>query len=169
MDEDFKAEAEQLYQRLLDLCNKETKSPSTDIQFELLKKLKFLSQGDSSIIDFLMKRQSIFQINNSGSDKKYITKDEFIDLFAGLTLEHVLFEDKIDEQRFYVEDLTKLFLYLSGNKNLKNSIKKYYKNKLPNVNLDTECNEILELLSSDGEQISIEDFVNIMTCLTPKK
>ncbi len=160
---------------LKELCDKVADKKTADIQFDDLKKLKYLSkEAEIPVLDFLLKRQTIYQINNDNKPKYSITEDEFVDLFSGSQLYDVLYKYPIDEQRLYVEDLSQLYTILGGdeegidNEKLKENIEKYITDNNLGMDATQECREIFDLLASKDDVITLEDFVNMMTCQTPE-
>lgn len=170
----LKVEAAQVYKTLNELCNRVSDSPSPDLNFIDLKKLKYLSkEADIPVLDFLLKRESICQINSAGKASYTISEDDFINLFSGEKLQEVLYQNQLEEQRFYVEDLTQLYTILGGDEDgisrdkLKSNIEKYINDNNLQLDASEECKEVLDLLASNNDTITLEDFVNMMTCQTP--
>ena len=169
------SEARQVFKNLKALCDKVyTESNSPDIQFDALRKLKYLSkEQDIPVLDFLLRRQSIYQINTQGEAKYSISQEEFIELFSGEYLREAIYRTNIEEQRYYVEDLTKLYMILGGQDDgisaskLKTNLSKYFSENQIEGSASKECQEIIDLLGSENDKITLEDFVNIMTCQTP--
>ena len=91
----------------------------------------------------------------------------------------MLFEDNLDlsQKRFYIDDYAKLYELIGGNQNgiNKDVLKKNIENLLKTLDQNCEniseiaeeqANEIIELLGSNEDSITPEDFMNIMTSNT---
>lgn len=186
-------EAGKIFDELKSICDKITpNNDANSVTFEALRTLKHSSkEAESPALDFLLKRQPIYQINNSKdfTTPKTITREEFIKLFSGEDLQDLILDHKdLYNQRLYVEDFTQLFKVLGGSstevniggedkraiskENLRKRIFEYYHNRMENDKLNNVpnlCNEIFDLLATkDEDYITIDDFVNIMTSISNK-
>lgn len=128
-----------------------------------------IKDDNVEILDFILLRTSIEQITKTGNSTKKITREEFIKLICGNYIKDVLFDNDISGKRFYIEDLTQLYISLGGSleginkKDLLKNIKEDFTNNKKN-NFQEECEEILRYLSSEkSEVITLDDFVNIVT------
>ena len=111
-------------------------------------------------------------------------EESFVNYFSGKELKEILFEYTLDEKKNKIEILTDLYGMIGGNSEgiekdkLVNSLQKFYHLckypndpfELKNINdndikkkAEEEANEIIEFLSEDNENISLNDFINMMT------
>ena len=111
-------------------------------------------------------------------------EESFVNYFSGKELKEILFEYTLDEKKNKIEILTDLYGMIGGNSEgiekdkLVNSLQKFYHLckypndpfELKNINdndikkkAEEEANEIIEFLSENNENISLNDFINMMT------
>ena len=111
-------------------------------------------------------------------------EEQFVDFFSGKDLKKTLFNSSIDEKKEKVEILTNVYGMIGGNNeglnktNLVNSLKIFYNmikypdshfklEKITDHDINTlaqkEANEIIQFLGEDGKNISLKDFINMMT------
>ena len=131
------------------------------------------------LVDSIIEGKVTEKCNPNSFDEK-----NFVDFFSGKDLKKVLFNSSIDEKKEQVEILTNLYGMIGGNtgginkNNLVNSFKTFYNMiKYPdshfkfekitdrdiNDQAEKEANEIIEFLGDDGKNISLNDFINMMT------
>ena len=131
------------------------------------------------LVDSIIEGKVTEKCNPNSFDEK-----NFVDFFSGKDLKKVLFNSSIDEKKEQVEILTNLYGMIGGNtgginkNNLVNSLKTFYNMiKYPdshfkfekitdrdiNDQAEKEANEIIEFLGDDGKNISLNDFINMMT------
>ena len=131
------------------------------------------------LVDSIIEGKVTEKINPNSFNEK-----NFVDFFSGKDLKNILFESTIDEKKEKVEILTNLYGMIGGNKeninkkNLVESLKIFYNMikypdthfKLDKINdrdiidqAEKEANEIIEFLGDDGQNITLNDFINIMT------
>ncbi len=131
------------------------------------------------LVDSIIEGKVTEKCNPNSFDEK-----NFVDFFSGKDLKKVLFNSSIDEKKEKVEILTNLYGMIGGNteginkNNLVNSFKTFYNMiKYPdshfkfekitdrdiNDQAEKEANEIIEFLGDDGKNISLNDFINMMT------
>lgn len=158
---------------------------SYNIPVEALKKLDSCSEYMKySSFKFIRKKDIIKEILK-GKEDDVITYQEFVNWYTGNALKEILYQKTIDEQKYYIEDLTKIYYALGGDSQgiKKDTIKRYLKDYLriygdsdigtstikKPTDSDKECEEIMDFLAQDKEIITLNEFVNIMTCQTPDK
>ena len=109
----------------------------------------------------------------NGVNPEVFTETKFKDFLSGKELKETLFNSTLIEKKDKVELLTKLFYVLGGDSNgiskdkLAQAISKFYSM----LNVDTrngelinkQTDEVIELLGDNGNNISLNDFINIMT------
>ncbi len=137
--------------------------------------LKFLTQY--KLIDEM--RQGKFQKENLHN--VVFNEDEFVNFLTGKDTKELIFEDNSDlsQKRFKIEDYAKLYELIGGNqnginkadlqKNIKDVLKlliKYEDEETIGQIAEEQAKEIIELLGSNEDGITPEDFMNIMTSNT---
>ena len=131
------------------------------------------------LIDSIIEGQVTEKVNPNS-----FNEEQFVDFFSGKDLKKTLFNSSIDEKKEKVEILTNVYGMIGGNNeglnktNLVNSLKIFYNMiKYPdshfklekitdhdiNTLAQTEANEIIQFLGEDGKNISLKDFINMMT------
>ena len=105
-------------------------------------------------------------------------EEEFVNFITGKETKELLFDDNMDlgQKRFKIDDYAKLYELIGGDQNSisKDALKQKIKEALMTLNksdgfddiAEEEANEVIELLSSNGESLTPEDFMNIMTSNT---
>jgi hypothetical protein len=109
----------------------------------------------------------------NGVNPEVFTEAKFKDFLSGKELKETLFNSNLVEKKDKVELLTKLFYVLGGDSNgiskdkLAQAISKFY--SMFNVDtrngelINKQTDEVIELLGDNGNNISLNDFINIMT------
>jgi hypothetical protein len=109
----------------------------------------------------------------NGVNPEVFTETKFKDFLSGKELKETLFNSTLIEKKDKVELLTKLFYVLGGDSNgiskdkLAQAISKFY--SMFNVDtrngelINKQTDEVIELLGDNGNNISLNDFINIMT------
>ena len=109
----------------------------------------------------------------NGVNPEVFTETKFKDFLSGKELKETLFNSTLIEKKDKVELLTKLFYVLGGDSNgiskdkLAQAISKFY--SMFNVDtrngelINNQTDEVIELLGDNGNNISLNDFINIMT------
>ena len=137
--------------------------------------LKFVTQY--KLIDSLKSGN----FNKDSMHNVVFNEEEFVNFITGKDIKELLFDDNIDlgQKRFKIDDYAKLY-ELIANKNgvinkdaLKKNIKEVLKDlaeeeseeKIDEI-ADKEADEVIELLGSNEDSITPEDFMNIMTSNT---
>ncbi len=131
------------------------------------------------LIDSIIEGQVTEKVNPNS-----FNEEQFVDFFSGKDLKKTLFNSSIDEKKEKVEILTNVYGMIGGNNeglnktNLVNSLKIFYNmikypdshfklEKITDHDINTlaqkEANEIIQFLGEDGKNISLKDFINMMT------
>ena len=137
--------------------------------------LKFITQY--KLIDTLKSGN----FNKDSMHNVVFNEEEFVNFVTGKNTKELLFDDNIDlaQKRFQIDDYANLYDLIVGNQGiinrdvLKNNIKELLEElkdgeseKDINDIADKEVDEILELLGSNEDSLTPEDFMNIMTSNT---
>ncbi len=137
--------------------------------------LKFLTQY--KLIDEM--RQGKF--NKEGFHNVVFNEDEFVNFLTGKDTKDLIFDNNSDlnQKRFRIDDYAKLYELLDGNQNEinKNDLKKNIaevlrllsqndNEEMINIMAEEQAKEIIELLGSNEDGLTPEDFMNIMTSNT---
>ena len=137
--------------------------------------LKFITQY--KLIDTLKSGN----FNKDSMHNVVFNEEEFVNFVTGKNTKELLFDDNIDlaQKRFQIDDYANLYDLIVGNQGiinrdvLKNNIKELLEQlkdgeseKDINDIADKEVDEILELLGSNEDSLTPEDFMNIMTSNT---
>ena len=137
--------------------------------------LKFLTQY--KLIDEM--KQGKFQ--KEKMHNVVFNEDEFVNFLTGKDAKDLIFEDNSDlsQKRFKIEDYAKLYELIGGTpnginkadlqKNIKDVLKlliKYEDEETIGQIAEEQAKEIIELLGSNEDGITPEDFMNIMTSNT---
>ena len=137
--------------------------------------LKFLTQY--KLIDEM--RQGKF--NKEGFHNVVFNEDEFVNFLTGKDTKDLIFDNNSDlnQKRFRIDDYAKLYELLDGNQNgiNKNDLKKNIaevlrllsqndNEEMINIMAEEQAKEIIELLGSNEDGLTPEDFMNIMTSST---
>ena len=137
--------------------------------------LKFITQY--KLIDSLKSGN----FNKDSLHNIVFNEDEFVNFITGKDTKDLLFDDNLDlgQKRFKIDDYAKLYELIGGNQNgiNKDDLKKNIEEvlKLLNQNEDEgklsqiaeeQAKEVIELLGSNEDSLTPEDFMNIMTSNT---
>ena len=137
--------------------------------------LKFLTQY--KLIDEM--RQGKF--NKENLHNVVFNEEEFVNFLTGKDSKELIFDNNTDlnQKRFRIDDYAKLYELMDGTQNgiNKNDLKKNIAEVLRLLSqnddenmIDTiaeeQANEIIELLGSNEDSLTPEDFMNIMTSNT---
>ena len=137
--------------------------------------LKFITQY--KLIDTLKSGK----FNKDSMHNVVFNEEEFVNFVTGKNTKELLFDDFMDlsQKRFQIDDYANLYDLIVGNQGiinrdvLKNNIKELLEElkdgeseKDINDIADKEVDEILELLGSNEDSLTPEDFMNIMTSNT---
>ena len=137
--------------------------------------LKFITQY--KLIDEMRKGK----FNKDNLHNVVFNEEEFVNFLTGKDTKDLIFDDNSDlsQKRFKIEDYAKLYELIGGNQNgiNKDDLKKNIEEvlKLLNQNEDEgklsqiaeeQAKEVIELLGSNEDSLTPEDFMNIMTSNT---
>ena len=168
-----------------ELCALNDKQNTIDLNF--IRKL--LSINDNNYSDIFLKFITQYKLIDSMKNGKF-TKDslhnvvfneeEFVNFLTGKDTKDLLFDDNLDltQKRYKIDDYAKLYELIGGNQSgiSKETLKENIKNVLnllskgdENISeiAEEQANEIIELLGSNEDCLTPEDFMNIMTSNTP--
>lgn len=162
---------------------------SNIIDYEIIRKILSINYNKDNEKNILFyKIASSYNFVNAIKDRNFnknsynnelFNEQDFINFVTGKNFKNLLFEnDNINEKRFEVENYSMLYELLGGDKDgikkedIKSCIEEVYfalnNSKIPKKKLEKEIDEIMNYLSTDGEnKLSMKDFLNIMTCNTP--
>ena len=111
--------------------------------------------------------------NKDSFYKKILSSEEFTHFISGKGVKELLFEtENLNEKRFKTEEYYKLYELMGGTseginkEKIKQNLEIFYtclNGSFDKEVVETETNEIIELLANDNEKLSIQDFVNAMT------
>ena len=137
--------------------------------------LKFLTQY--KLIDEM--RQGKF--NKENLHNVVFNEEEFVNFLTGKDSKELIFDNNSDlnQKRFRIDDYAKLFELMDGTQNgiNKNDLKKNIaevlrllsqneKEDMIDIIAEEQAKEIIELLGSNEDSLTPEDFMNIMTSNT---
>ena len=121
------------------------------------------------------------KFNKENLHNVVFNEEEFVNFLTGKDTKELIFDDNSDlsQKRFKIEDYAKLYELIGGNQNginkedLTKNIKEVLELLNENENEDKlnqiaeeQAKEVIELLSSNGDSLTPEDFMNIMTSNT---
>ena len=174
-------EAKAIFKELCDLNNGK--------KFDLDFIRKLLSINDNNYSDIFLKfitQYKLIEKMKEGNFNKDLPhniefdEDKFVKFLTGKDTKELLFENKLDlsQKRFYIDDYAKIYELIGGNQNgiNKDILKKEIENLLISLDKNNEnvskvaeeqANELIELLGSNEDNLTPEDFINIMTSNTP--
>ena len=137
--------------------------------------LKFLTQY--KLIEEM--RQGKF--NKENLHNVVFNEDEFVNFLTGKDSKELIFDNnsELSQKRFKIDDYAKLYELIGGNQNginkeeLKKNIEEVLRllsqnknEEMINLMADEQAKEIIELLGSNDDSLTPEDFMNIMTSNT---
>ena len=169
-----------------DLCKLNDNQKQIDLNF--IRRLLAINNNNYSkiFLKFLTQYKLIDEMRKGKFNKESLhnvvfNEDEFVNFLTGKDTKELIFEDNSDlnQKRFKIEDYAKLYELIGGNQNgiNKDDLKKNIEEvlKLLNQNEDEgklsqiaeeQAKEVIELLGSDEDSLTPEDFMNIMTSNT---
>ena len=137
--------------------------------------LKFITQY--KLIDEMRKGK----FNKDNLHNVVFNEEEFVNFLTGKDTKDLIFDDNSDlsQKRFKIEDYAKLYELIGGNqnginkedlvKNIKEVLELLNQNESEdklNLIAEEQAKEIIELLGSNVDSLTPEDFMNIMTSNT---
>ena len=186
IEEKYKIDSIKIFNDLTKINN----NPNLNtVNYETIRKILSLSydKNNKEKIPFY-KLASTYNLSNSikeGNFNKNTFNEEifneknFVDYLTGKNYKNLIFEnDNLSEKRFQIEEYMNLYEILGGQENgikkedIKSIIEEAYFNlnnvKMPKEQLEKEIIEIFKYLGEEGnENLSMSDFLNIVTCNTP--
>ena len=166
-----------------ELCNLNENQNTIDLNF--IRQLLSINNNQYSpiFLKFITQYKLIDTMKNGNYNKDsphniIFNEEEFINFITGKETKELLFDDNMDlgQKRFKIDDYAKLYELIGGDQNSisKDALKQKIKEALMTLNksdgfddiAEEEANEVIELLSSNGESLTPEDFMNIMTSNT---
>ena len=170
----------------IDLCKLNDDQKQIDLNF--IRRLLAINNNNYSkiFLKFLTQYKLIDEMRKGKFNKESLhnvvfNEDEFVNFLTGKDTKELIFEDNSDlnQKRFKIEDYAKLYELIGGNQNgiNKDDLKKNIEEvlKLLNQNEDEgklsqiaeeQAKEVIELLGSNEDSLTPEDFMNIMTSNT---
>ena len=137
--------------------------------------LKFITQY--KLIDEMRKGK----FNKDNLHNVVFNEEEFVNFLTGKDTKDLIFDDNSDlsQKRFKIEDYAKLYELIGGNqnginkedlvKNIKEVLELLNQNESEdklNLIAEEQAKEVIELLGSNVDSLTPEDFMNIMTSNT---
>ena len=169
-----------------DLCKLNDDQKQIDLNF--IRRLLAINNNNYSkiFLKFLTQYKLIDEMRKGKFNKESLhnvvfNEEEFVNFLTGKVTKELIFEDNSDlnQKRFKIEDYAKLYELIGGNQNgiNKDDLKKNIEDvlKLLNQNEDEgklsqiaeeQAKEVIELLGSNEDSLTPEDFMNIMTSNT---
>ena len=183
IDEYEKISEEEAKEIFRELCNLNENQNTIDLNF--IRQLLSINNNQYSpiFLKFITQYKLIDTMKNGNYNKDsphniIFNEEEFINFITGKETKELLFDDNMDlgQKRFKIDDYAKLYELIGGDQNSisKDALKQKIKEALMTLNksdgfddiAEEEANEVIELLSSNGESLTPEDFMNIMTSNT---
>ena len=169
-----------------DLCKLNDNQKQIDLNF--IRRLLAINNNNYSkiFLKFLTQYKLIDEMRKGKFNKESLhnvvfNEDEFVNFLTGKDTKELIFEDNSDlnQKRFKIEDYAKLYELIGGNPNginkddLKKNIEEVLKllsqnedeGKLSQI-AEEQAKEVIELLGSNEDSLTPEDFMNIMTSNT---
>ena len=183
IDEYEKISEEEAKKIFKELCDLNENQNTIDLNF--IRQLLSINNNQYSpiFLKFITQYKLIDTMKNGNYNKDsphniIFNEEEFINFITGKETKELLFDDNMDlgQKRFKIDDYAKLYELIGGDQNSisKDALKQKIKEALMTLNksdgfddiAEEEANEVIELLSSNGESLTPEDFMNIMTSNT---
>ena len=185
--DDFENETEKEAKKIFDdLCKLNDDQKQVDLNF--IRRLLAINNNNYSkiFLKFITQYKLIDEMRKGKFNKDNLhnvvfNEEEFVNFLTGKDTKDLIFDDNSDlsQKRFKIEDYAKLYELIGGNQNginkedLVKNIKEVFELLNENENEDKlnqiaeeQAKEVIELLSSNGDSLTPEDFMNIMTSNT---
>ena len=185
--DDFENETEKEAKKIFDdLCKLNDEQKQVDLNF--IRRLLAINNNNYSkiFLKFITQYKLIDEMRKGKFNKDNLhnvvfNEEEFVNFLTGKDTKELIFDDNSDlsQKRFKIEDYAKLYELIGGNQNginkedLTKNIKEVFELLNENENEDKlnqiaeeQAKEVIELLSSNGDSLTPEDFMNIMTSNT---
>ena len=185
---DFEVVTEEEAKRIFrEVCKLNDNQAHIDLNF--LRRLLAINKNnyDKTFLKFLTQYRLIDEMKNGKFNKEnahnvVFNEDEFVNFLTGKDIKELIFDDNMDlnQKRFKIEDYAKIYELIGGDDGgiKKEVLKKNIEEVLKLLNIDEneenlgqiaeeQAKEVIELLASNENSLSTEDFMNIMTSNTP--
>ena len=184
---EFESETEKEAKKIFDdLCKLNDEQRQVDLNF--IRRLLAINNNNYSkiFLKFITQYKLIDEMKKGKFNKENLhnvvfNEEEFVNFLTGKDTKELIFDDNSDlsQKRFKIEDYAKLYELIGGNqnginkedlvKNIKEVLELLNQNESEdklNLIAEEQAKEIIELLSSNGDSLTPEDFMNIMTSNT---
>ena len=184
---EFESETEKEAKKIFDdLCKLNDEQRQVDLNF--IRRLLAINNNNYSkiFLKFITQYKLIDEMKKGKFNKENLhnvvfNEEEFVNFLTGKDTKELIFDDNSDlsQKRFKIEDYAKLYELIGGNQNgiNKEDLTKNIKEVLELINenenedklnqiAEEQAKEVTELLSSNGDSLTPEDFMNIMTSNT---
>ena len=169
-----------------ELCELNDNQNTIDLNF--IRRLLSINNNNYSpiFLKFITQYKLIDSLKNDTFNKDSLhnhvfNEDEFVNFITGKETKELLFEDNLDlgQKRFRIDDYANLYNLIAGNSEInKGVLKQNIEEILKALNnggneqniseiAKEQAEEIVELLGSNENSLTPEDFMNIMTSNTP--
>ena len=185
--DDFENETEKEAKKIFDdLCKLNDDQKQVDLNF--IRRLLAINNNNYSkiFLKFITQYKLIDEMRKGKFNKDNLhnvvfNEEEFVNFLTGKDTKDLIFDDNSDlsQKRFKIEDYAKLYELIGGNqnginkedlvKNIKEVLELLNQNESEdklNLIAEEQAKEVIELLGSNVDSLTPEDFMNIMTrCL----
>ena len=177
-------EAKNIFKELCKLNDNQTQ-----IDLNFIRRLLAINKNNYSkiFLKFLTQYRLIDEMKNGKFSKENLhnvvfNEEEFVNFLTGKDTKELIFDDNMDlnQKRFKIDDYSKIYELLGGGQSgiNKDDLKKNIEDVLKLLNngekeedlsqiAEEQTREVIELLASNENNLSPEDFINIMTSNTP--
>ena len=185
--DDFENETEKEAKKIFDdLCKLNDDQKQVDLNF--IRRLLAINNNNYSkiFLKFITQYKLIDEMRKGKFNKDNLhnvvfNEEEFVNFLTGKDTKDLIFDDNSDlsQKRFKIEDYAKLYELIGGNqnginkedlvKNIKEVLELLNQNESEDkINLiaEEQAKEVIELLGSNVDSLTPEDFMNIMTSNT---
>ena len=185
--DDFENETEKEAKKIFDdLCKLNDDQKQVDLNF--IRRLLAINNNNYSkiFLKFITQYKLIDEMRKGKFNKDNLhnvvfNEEEFVNFLTGKDTKDLIFDDNSDlsQKRFKIEDYAKLYELIGGNQNgiNKEDLVKNIKEVLELLNqndsedklnliAEEQAKEVIELLGSNVDSLTPEDFMNIMTSNT---
>ena len=184
---EFENETEKEAKKIFDdLCKLNDDQKQVDLNF--IRRLLAINNNNYSkiFLKFITQYKLIDEMRKGKFNKDNLhnvvfNEEEFVNFLTGKDTKDLIFDDNSDlsQKRFKIEDYAKLYELIGGNqnginkedlvKNIKEVLELLNQNESEdklNLIAEEQAKEIIELLGSNVDSLTPEDFMNIMTSNT---
>ena len=185
--DDFENETEKEAKKIFDdLCKLNDEQRQVDLNF--IRRLLAINNNNYSkiFLKFITQYKLIDEMRKGKFNKDNLhnvvfNEEEFVNFLTGKDTKDLIFDDNSDlsQKRFKIEDYAKLYELIGGNqnginkedlvKNIKEVLELLNQNESEdklNLIAEEQAKEVIELLGSNVDSLTPEDFMNIMTSNT---